>query len=356
MNCYDLDSLKDVTEQEDDNTKDEFTRLAEMLSTRELDAVRAHGGDMHRQPLQTDEKIRRNDNKKPVAAKPATPGANRVVLDNSSPDEGTSRSIAHVHNGRLTGIYGNYLLVRPYPSLRILFTSPSMRVPGILQSPLLERIGGSSRMREQLVKAFSEGQSVTAKVRWLNVSHKAPKSERQKPSTSALEARTEREGPELPGRPRWLHCTPLVGASGTVGVWMIVIVDDEAHPSLTRHPPSISLKSSFAEDDFDILEPEPEPQRSPPRPPLHARKSSETLEPPEPADPTEPAEPPAMARVRRNTYKSLLATRDLKASMRSRGQAAGRFFNLAALSRASLASTQGESQVRIPLARRDSVK
>lgn len=29
------------------------------------------------------------------------------------------------------------------------------------------------------------------------------------------------------GRPRWIHCTPLLGHSGAVGVWMIVLVDEE---------------------------------------------------------------------------------------------------------------------------------
>ncbi|KAG6040084.1 hypothetical protein E4U41_001425 [Claviceps citrina] len=73
----------------------------------------------------------------------------------------------------VTGVYEHYLLVRPYPSFRILFTSPSMRVPGILQSPLLDRIGGSEHMRDQLVEAFANGQSVTAKVKWLTISHRA---------------------------------------------------------------------------------------------------------------------------------------------------------------------------------------
>jgi len=44
---------------------------------------------------------------------------------------------------KLSCIYQHYLLVRPYPSLRILFASPSQRIPGILQSPFLNKIGGS---------------------------------------------------------------------------------------------------------------------------------------------------------------------------------------------------------------------
>ena len=99
-----------------------------------------------------------------------------------------------------------YLLIRPAPSLRILFTSPSLRVPGILQSPFLNRIGGSSRVRSDLRAALGEGRGVTAKIRWLT--------------------RADEDG-EGEGRPRWIHCTPLFGHSGAVGVWMIVLVDEE---------------------------------------------------------------------------------------------------------------------------------
>jgi hypothetical protein len=92
--------------------------------------------------------------------------------------------------------------VRPYPSLRILFASPTQRLPGILQSPFLNKIGGSNRVREELTTAFAEGRGVTAKVRWVS------------------------KGDEQ-GKNKWIHCTPLVGQNGQIGVWMVVIVDDE---------------------------------------------------------------------------------------------------------------------------------
>lgn len=96
--------------------------------------------------------------------------------------------------------------MRPAPSLRILFTSPSLRVPGILQSPFLSRIGGSPRVRADLSQALGEGRGVTAKIRWLT--------------------RADDSG-EGEGRSRWIHCTPLLGHSGAVGVWMVVLVDEE---------------------------------------------------------------------------------------------------------------------------------
>lgn len=66
----------------------------------------------------------------------------------------------------------------------------------------MSRIGGSNRVREELTMALAEGRGVTAKVRWLT--------------------RSDEEG-----RNRWLHCTPLLGSNGLIGVWMVVIVDDD---------------------------------------------------------------------------------------------------------------------------------
>ncbi|GAB0134453.1 hypothetical protein EsDP_00002824 [Epichloe bromicola] len=128
-------------------------------------------------------------------------------------------------NGRLTGVYENYLLVRASPGLPILFASPTLRVPGMLQSALLSRIGGSGRVRDQLAQALGEGRGVTAKVQWLPLSS-------ARRCASALAASACR------GRPRWLHCTPLRGIDGVIGVWMVVVVDDDdaGAGSAAKHP------------------------------------------------------------------------------------------------------------------------
>lgn len=100
------------------------------------------------------------------------------------------------------GYYKTYLLVRPFPSLRILFASPDLRMPGILQSPLMSKIGGSARVRDELAHALEVGRKVTAKIQWK--SKTKPKS-----------------------RSRWIHCTPLLGVNDAIGVWMVILVDDE---------------------------------------------------------------------------------------------------------------------------------
>lgn len=106
------------------------------------------------------------------------------------------------------GFYQNYLLVRPYPSLRILFASPGLRNSGILQQPLLKSIGGSSRVRQDLTHALEMGRKVTAKVKWIS---------------TQTESHT-----------RWIHCTPLLGVNDTVGVWMVILVDAELEEDVRK--------------------------------------------------------------------------------------------------------------------------
>lgn len=191
-------SLDFEKEEEDSrNKKDEFQELSEMLNMKELDTVRRWGGRMHREQ----EEVNVEPWKSP-----------RVLISDNYQENlgGESGPSARPRiGGRLSGIYENYLLVRPYPSLHILFASPTLRIPGILQSPFLSRIGGNSRVIDELTQAFANGRGVTAKIRWLT------------------KLDTE-------GRNRWIHCTPLLGSNGGIGVWMIVIVDDEKDVVLTR--------------------------------------------------------------------------------------------------------------------------
>lgn len=72
-------------------------------------------------------------------------------------------------------------------------------------------------MRESVRDALADGsRGVTAKIRWL------PHAVRD------LSASNEE------GRPRWIHCTPLLGQSRSVGIWMIVIIDEEKHSQPSR--------------------------------------------------------------------------------------------------------------------------
>ena len=172
--------------------KDEFQELSEMLNVSELETVRMHGGRMHSELADADERMSTRASNRP-----------RLLIKEPSGELGEEQQAPLLSTrGRLPGVYQHYLLLRPYPSLRVLFTSPSLRVPGLLQSPFLSRVGGSQRVRDELVSALAEGRNVTAKIRWLN--------------------RFDEEG-----RSRWVHCTPLIGSNGAVGAWMVIMVDDE---------------------------------------------------------------------------------------------------------------------------------
>lgn len=222
--------------------KDEFQELSEMFNLQELDTVRKHGGAMHR-TLQDQERANASSwHKERLVIESDSDGCVSGDGDDSnrsSADAITSLSPAPLKilsgpddvnlalrsrpstpadrnplnkGGHMPGVYENYLLVRPYPSLRILFASPSLRIPGMLQSSFMDRVGGSGRTRDQVQQALAEGRGVTAKIRWIS---------------------SPRRNAEY-SRPRWIHATPLLGKNGAVGVWMVVIVDEEEDDAVKK--------------------------------------------------------------------------------------------------------------------------
>jgi hypothetical protein len=220
-----------------DQKKDEFQGLSEMLNMHELDIVRRWGGRMHKE---YQEEAQENNGNGGNWSKP------RVLIHDLSPDGKQDAQSIMLTSGKLSGVYENYLLVRPYPSLKILFASPSLRLPGMLQSSFMERIGGSPRVREELTQALADGRGVTAKVRWVSKQ-------------------------DVEGRNRWIHCTPLIGSNGAIGVWMVVLVEDEnstptkkfrqappvdprlGRPMTARDYSSSSRKDSDSLESFDVL-------------------------------------------------------------------------------------------------------
>ncbi|KAG9240979.1 hypothetical protein BJ878DRAFT_429117 [Calycina marina] len=218
--CSDLESLQrlvdedEITEQqkkklqEEALPKDEFQELSDMLNLSELDIVRRWGGRMHKEVnVQTENTDPRSSEN---WSKP------RLLINSGSPD-GSKNSRGLSVSGQLRGIYENYLLVGRAPGLHIMFASPSLRVPGILLSPFMKKIGGSQRVRDELTQALADGQGVTAKLRWISKA-------------------------DVAGRSRWFHCTPLLAQSGKVGVWMVVLVDDEDSNPRYRQPPPVDPK------------------------------------------------------------------------------------------------------------------
>lgn len=172
----------------------------------------------------------------------------RRVLGNEERDEEEDRNSwafsSMGPSGKLPGVYQNYLLVRPYPSLRIIFVSSALRIPGLLQSPFLSRIGGPSHVRDGLSDAFEAGAAVTAKVLWLpqgrgdddsatgNGAHNdhneppRPMTRRGPTHNHGMNGMTGMNG-ETGSRTRYISCTPLLGSDDQVGVWMVVMVENE---------------------------------------------------------------------------------------------------------------------------------
>ncbi|PHH86778.1 hypothetical protein CDD83_9758 [Cordyceps sp. RAO-2017] len=266
--AYGLNALKRLVEDGEadrsDSDQSDLSQLVEVFDPQELETARERGGRTHRAALQRDGGGgggKRTTKGSSVEIQSCDlEGEHRVVLrDSDSPpaDDGpfmppqTIPSGMPSSSGRLTGVYENYLLVRPMPSLRILFASPSMRVPGLLLSPLLDKIGGSGRIRDQLVQALADGQSVTAKVKWLSGARQraaACPPRKKMHYNHPLEAHLDLDDavpePEPAGRLRWLHCTPLVGANNKVGVWMIVIVDDDAEPGASTSTTTTTITTT----------------------------------------------------------------------------------------------------------------
>lgn len=237
--------------------RDEFRLMAEMFSQSELDTVRRFGGRMMQRSAQQEEpvppletgstgwykpRVVLHDAYEP--SPPSSPQGRELtdaqgnVTISVRPESPGPRSVSVTGaNARAPAILEKYLVVRPYPSLRILFASPPLRVPGILQSHLMSRIGGSRRIHEELESAFAMGQSVTAKVKWISGTGlrsssagsggQVPDSSSGGSTGSVTPTASSCDTAGAGGRPRWIHCTPLLGANGGVGVWIVVIIDED---------------------------------------------------------------------------------------------------------------------------------
>ncbi|KAL8822853.1 MAG: hypothetical protein Q9191_006423 [Dirinaria sp. TL-2023a] len=213
-NCTELESLRKLVEQrrkqleksEGGNVPlempqtDAFEQLGETFNSRELEVLLNLRLRLNPDPAKKKgSEFNIGSERFPMPPKKSSSNLNNIFQLNG---QGSAPPL---------GFYQNYLLVRPHPSLRILFASPDLRVPGILQAPLLSQLGGSQRVREDLEQALEVGRKVTAKVQWLS------KSAQTAPS-------------------KWIHCTPLLGINGLIAVWMVILVDDVQVEEKQRAP------------------------------------------------------------------------------------------------------------------------
>lgn len=95
------------------------------------------------------------------------------------------------------------------------------------------------RVRDGLMEALTEGHKVTAKVRWMSEWRRRRDLNR---STSMASVASKDSGEVLmtaapsshgsvserssdDGELRWIHCTPLLGGDGRIGVWVVMLID-----------------------------------------------------------------------------------------------------------------------------------
>lgn len=106
----------------------------------------------------------------------------------------------------------------------------------------MDQIGGSPRVRDDLYHALEAGQKVTAKVQWLSQASED-------------------------GAGRWIHCTPLISASGLIGVWMVILVDDDEDlqvPQQEPQPESLPTTMEMSDEPEPILWDSAKPERTQP--------------------------------------------------------------------------------------------
>ncbi|KAM3425780.1 hypothetical protein BST61_g7710 [Cercospora zeina] len=204
--------------------------LSVMLDSREMDSIKQNGGRLcqgYNHLHNTALPIIGLDKASPVLLQDDSEDSSKEKEgeENEACQQQQTLSLAESPRQQLEGIYKHYLIVRPAPSLRILFASASLRTPGILQTPFLSRISGNPKIKSDLEKSLRKGCAVTAKILWLRST-----------SRTAVDYYNNAHNPQTAGRPRWVHCTPLLHHTGAVGLWVVVLVNADETTSTTTSP------------------------------------------------------------------------------------------------------------------------
>lgn len=123
-------------------------------------------------------------------------------------------------SGSLPGIYQQYLLIRPYPSFRIVFVSRAMRKLGRLQQrPFLAHVAAPKSTLIGLKESLESNMPVTAKIALMS------EGRRRDGTLTGKWGRKSDDDPAKHGKTCWMSATPLLDGNNKVGVWMVVIAD-----------------------------------------------------------------------------------------------------------------------------------
>jgi PAS domain S-box-containing protein len=130
-------------------------------------------------------------------------------------------------SGQLPGIYQKYVLIRPYPSLRMIFVSQEARKLGKLQQrPFLSHVAAPSATLSGLKESFQSGIPVTAKAAIMKIAGDGRDGMKSGRWGKRGKSQGGEEDPAKMGKTCWISATPLKDGNGKIGVWMVVIVDE----------------------------------------------------------------------------------------------------------------------------------
>jgi len=82
-------------------------------------------------------------------------------------------------------------------------------------------------VRDGLSEAFEQGAAVTAKVTWIPQGRSSDDGEESRPSSRRGGGGAAFGESAQQQRTRYISCTPLLGSDDQVGVWMVVMVENE---------------------------------------------------------------------------------------------------------------------------------
>jgi PAS domain S-box-containing protein len=129
-------------------------------------------------------------------------------------------------SGRLPGIYQKYVLIRAYPSLKMVFVSHRAKKLGPLtQQPFLAHIAAPAATLAGVKSSLESGRPVTAKVAIMSRRGMDPNGTmtgRWSKKTTRLEGEIN---PSRIGKTCWISATPLLDSERKIGVWIVVIVE-----------------------------------------------------------------------------------------------------------------------------------
>lgn len=130
-----------------------------------------------------------------------------------------------VATGILPGVYQKYLLLKP-ASLKVIFVSPGLRgLSKLLKKSFMDCIESTKPTMRGLKEAFESGSPVSAKISW---KYSGSNNSTSRENTEKCKAK----------RDTWISATPMLGSDDSVGVWMIVVVQNSSPSEGTPSQPT----------------------------------------------------------------------------------------------------------------------